>query len=292
MATAPDPTFAPSNGIEICYEDLGDPHGLPLLLIMGFTAQLTAWPDDFCKLLGDRGFRVIRFDNRDSGLSTLMEGTVDLAGIFTGAPVTAIYSLGDMAADAAGLLDHLRIAAAHIVGASMGGMIAQRFALDFTAKTLSLCSIMSTTGAPGIGQPSDAAAAALLGPAATTRDEAIAAGIAGAKVIGSPAYPAPDEEIAERSGAGYDRSFRPAGSARQLGAILTQEDRTEALHELRVPTLVIHGADDALVNVSGGHATAAAVPDAEMVEIPGMGHDLPAALYEQIVDAIADNAAR
>lgn len=281
-----------TNGITLEYDAFGDVGSPPVLLIMGLGAQMTLWEPAFCQGIADHGYYVIRFDNRDIGLSTWLDdaGTLELSDILTGA-VAAPYSLVDMATDAAGLLDALGTDSAHIVGASMGGMIAQAFALEFPAKTRTLTSIMSTTGDPAVGQSSPDALGSLLGPAPTTREEAIERGVQLQKVIGSPGYPFDEGLIRERSAEAYDRSFHPAGMIRQVAAVVSQPDRTPALHDVRVPTLVIHGADDPLVGPSGGRATADAVPGAKLKIVPGMGHDLPPELYEEIIDSLVENFA-
>src|SRR5947208_2930075 len=220
-----------ANGIEIEYETFGDPKAQPMLLIGGLGSQLLSWDEDFCALLAGHGFHVIRFDNRDSGLSTWVDDA---------------YTLDDMADDAAGLLDALGIPAAHIVGASMGGMIAQLVATRHPDKTLSLCSIMSTTGDTSVGQPTPEAMAALLGPPPQNREEAMERGVAATKIIGSPVYPADPDEVRARSARAYDRCAYPEGVARQLVAILGSPDRTPALASVDVPTVVIHGDADPL----------------------------------------------
>jgi pimeloyl-ACP methyl ester carboxylesterase len=219
-----------ANDITIEFDTFGDQSNDPVLLIMGFGAQMTLWDENFCQMIADAGHYVIRFDNRDVGLSTKLDdaGTPSLADLFSGT-FTPAYSLLDMANDAAGLLDALEIRSAHIVGASMGGMIAQTFAIAHPAKTRTLTSIMSTTGNPLVGQPSPDALAALTAPTATSRAEAIEQAVLATKVIGSPAYPAAEDEVREKAAASYDRSFYPDGRSRQLAAILTQPDRTEAL---------------------------------------------------------------
>ena len=283
-----------ANGLDIHYETLGDPSDPPMLLIMGIGAQLIDWPAEFCEQLAGRGFFVILMDNRDAGLSTALDdlGVPDLPAILGGDQSTVAYLFSDMAADAAGLLKALGVERAHVVGASMGGMIAQQFVIDHPDLVASLCSIMSTTGDRHVGHPTPEAAAAITRPAATSREEAIAKGAASSRLIGSPAYPASDEDLRRRAAAKYDRSFRPAGTARQFSALLTSPDRTTALHDVTAPTVVIHGEEDPLVNVSGGRATAAAIPGAELVTFPGMGHDLPRPLWPRIIDAIVKNTAR
>ena len=281
-----------SNGLDIHYETLGDPADPALLLIMGLGAQLIGWPDEFCAGLAGRGFRVIRFDNRDAGLSTSLDelGTPDLTAILAGDPATVPYLLADLADDAAGLLKELGIDRAHVVGASMGGMVAQHLAIDHPHLVASLCSIMSTTGDRAVGRPTPEAAAALLRPRPADRQAAIDGAVAGARVIGSPAYPAPADELRRRAAANYDRSYRPAGFARQYAAIVASPDRTPALARVTASTLVIHGEDDPLITLSGGRATAAAIPGARFLSIPGMGHDLPRELWPEVIDAIAGNA--
>jgi pimeloyl-ACP methyl ester carboxylesterase len=282
---------AKSNGIELAYETLGDPGDPALLLIMGLGAQLTDWPVQFCTELAAHGFFVIRFDNRDSGLSTEFDsaGAPDLAAAMGG---RSAYKLADLAADTAGLLDALDIPRAHIVGVSMGGMIAQQFAIDFPSRLLSLCSIMSTTGDRTVGGSTPAASAALSRPPATSLAEAIAGQVATSKVIGSPGYPVPEADRLQRATAKIERSYRPLGTGRQLAAIFASPDRTAGLATVTAPTLVVHGAEDPLVDVSGGRATAAAIPGAELLVLPGMGHDLPQPLWPQIIDAITANTSR
>jgi pimeloyl-ACP methyl ester carboxylesterase len=283
---------ARSNGIELEYELLGNPADPALLLIMGLGAQLIDWPLEFCERLAARGFQVIRFDNRDAGLSTSLDelGAPDLPAIFAGAK--AAYLLADLAADTAGLLDALGVDRAHVVGASLGGMVAQQFAIGYPDRIVSLCSIMSLTGDRSVGHPTPEAAAVLGRPPAESRADAIAKAVAASKVIGSPGFPAPEEELLRRAAAKYDRSYRPLGALRQYAAVLSSPDRTEALHGVKTPTLVIHGEADPLIDVSGGHATAAAIPGAELIVIPGMGHDLPRECWPRIIDAVTKNAAR
>jgi pimeloyl-ACP methyl ester carboxylesterase len=285
---------APANGIEIEYDTFGDAGDPPVLLIMGLSAQLIDWPEDFCELLAGRGYRVIRFDNRDAGLSAGMDdsGLPDMAAVFAGDVRTVPYRLADMAADAAGLLDALGIEAAHVAGLSMGGMIAQQLTLDFPERVRSLCSIMSTTGRRSVGEATPEGAAVLRRPAAKTRDEAVAGAVETARVLASPAFPAEEDEVLARAAAKVDRAYRPAGTARQYAAILASGDRTARLAGVRVPAVVIHGEQDPLIGVSGGRATAAAIPGAELVVVPGMGHDLPRAVWPQVVDAIDRTARR
>jgi pimeloyl-ACP methyl ester carboxylesterase len=277
------------NGIDIEYVTEGEPSDPALLLVMGLGAQLTTWPPAFVEGLRSRGFFVISYDNRDCGLSTKFEGMPDITALFTGDTSSATYRVEDMADDAAALLVELGIRSAHVVGASMGGMITQALAINHADLFLSACSIMSTTGDRAVGAPTGEAMTALLRPVATSREEAIEASVAGSNVIGSPKYPAPESVLRERAGAAYDRSYCPEGTARQLAAILASPDRTEGLHGVRMPFLVIHGEADPLVTLSGGEATAAAVPGSKLIIVPGMGHDLPEELWGDITDAIVAN---
>jgi pimeloyl-ACP methyl ester carboxylesterase len=286
--------IAPANGIEVAYETFGDPADPTVLLIMGLGVQMLGWDEEFCRLVAGRGFHVVRFDNRDVGRSTQVLGgpPPDILAAAGGDTSSASYTLGDMADDSAGLLDQLGVDSAHVVGASQGGMIAQTLAIGRPERVLSLVSIMSTTGDPAVGQPHPEALPALM-----TRPPADREGFAGFvvgvwKVIGSPGFAPDDEAMRARAAASYDRGIHPDGTARQLVAILASGDRTEALRQLDVPTEVIHGTDDLLIDVSGGKATAAAIPGARLELIPGMGHDLPRELWPRFVDLIAENAAR
>ncbi|MBK7124558.1 MAG: alpha/beta hydrolase [Dehalococcoidia bacterium] len=284
---------APANGIEICYDTFGQPANPALLLVMGLGGQMTAWEPDFCDALANAGFHVIRFDNRDTGLSTKMESAPppDIGKAMTGDMSSASYTLWDMADDAVGLLDHLQLERAHIVGASMGGMIVQAIAIRHPHRVISMTSIMSTTGNPNVGQATPAAMTALMAPPATSRDEAIERGKQSARIVGSPGYPAGDEVVAARIARDFDRCFYPIGVARQMLAVMATGDRSEALNTVTAPTLVIHGEDDPLVTLSGGQATAAAIPGARLVTFPGMGHDLPASLRAKFVEVITGHAA-
>jgi pimeloyl-ACP methyl ester carboxylesterase len=277
------------NGIDVEYLTDGEPDDPALLLVMGLGAQLTAWPQGFVDLLRERGFFVIRFDNRDCGLSTKFEGTPDFVAIFGGDGSSASYLVEDMADDAAALLRELGAARAHVVGASMGGMITQALVINHPDLFASACSIMSTTGDRSVGAPTGEATGALMRPPATSRQEFIDSSVQGSLVIGSPGYPTDEAVLRERAGAAYDRSYCPEGTARQLAAVLASPDRTDGLRGVRMPFLVVHGEDDPLVTVSGGRATAAAVPGARLMTIPGMGHDLPEALWGPVSDAIVAN---
>ena len=275
------------NGVEIEYVTGGDPSDPALLLVMGLGAQLTTWPQGFVDGLRRRGFFVILFDNRDSGLSTKFEGVPDIAALFTGSDLSSTpYRIEDMADDAAALLAALGIDKAHVVGVSMGGMITQALVINHAELFLSASSIMSTTGDRAVGAPTGEAMTALLRPVATSREEAIQASVEGSLVIGSPGYPTDERILRERAAAAYDRSYCPEGTARQLGAILGSPDRTEGLHGVDIPFLVVHGEADPLVTLSGGEATAAAVPGSRLLTIPGMGHDLPEPLWGTVIDAI------
>jgi pimeloyl-ACP methyl ester carboxylesterase len=277
------------NGIDVEYLTEGDPEDPTLLLVMGLGAQLTTWPQGFVDLLCERGFFVIRYDNRDCGLSTKFEGTPDFVALFGGDGSSAPYRVEDMADDAAALLRDLGATRTHVVGASMGGMITQALVINHPDLFVSACSIMSNTGDRSVGAPTGEAMEALMRPPATGREEYIAESVQGSLVIGSPGYPTDETLLRERAGAAYDRSYCPEGTARQLAAILASPDRTEGLRGVRMPFLVVHGEDDPLVTVSGGRATAAAVPGARLLIIPGMGHDLPEALWGQVSDAIVAN---
>ena len=279
--------------VEIAYESFGSPGDTPLLLVMGLATQMLGWPDDFCRALADRGLHVVRFDNRDIGLSTHLDaaGAPDVAALMSGTG-TAAYSLADMADDTAGLLDALGWDSAHVVGASMGGMIAQSLAIRHPQRVRSLTSIMSTTGDRSVGSPAEVALGVLFAPPARTRDEALQRAVDTYRVIGSPGFEFDEAALRERAGLSFDRAHDPAGVARQLAAILTTDDRTAHLGEISVPTLVVHGAQDALVDVSGGRATAAAIPDAELWVVEGMGHDLPRELWPDLVERITATVQR
>lgn len=272
---------ATANGIELEYEVNGDEDGVPLLLIMGLGYQLVHWDPELCEAFADRGFRVVRYDNRDIGLSTKLE---------PGAP----YTVADMADDAAGLLDYLGIEAAHVVGASMGGMIAQELAIRHRQRVLTLTSIMSTTGAEGVGTPTTEAMETLLTPAPTEREAYLDHAVRVARVVvgDSPEFPFDEERARARAARAYDRSFYPQGMANHLMAVLSSPDRTEKLRQLDVPALVIHGSVDPLVQPDGGEATAAAIPNAQHLVIDGMGHSLPPMAWPQVVEAVTRLAAR
>jgi pimeloyl-ACP methyl ester carboxylesterase len=287
-----------TNGVELEYETFGRATGPTILLVMGLGAQMLLWEEEFCEALAGRGYRVIRFDNRDVGLSTKFEHAgapnimAALAAVAQGRPISAPYTLHDMAEDVAGLLGALRIDDAHVVGASMGGMIAQTLAIRHPQRVRSLTSIMSTTGEPGLPPAKPEAMQVLMTPAPTERAAYIEHHIHVAKVIGSPGFPFDTQAVRARAGRMFDRGVFPAGVARQLVAILASGSRKPALASVRAPTLVIHGSEDPLVPIAGGRDTAAAVPGAELLVIEGMGHDLPRGAWPRIVEAITKHADR
>lgn len=272
-----------ANGIDVTYETRGDPASPTLLAIHGLGAQMTDWPPGFLDGFVAQGFHVVTFDNRDQGESTWLDdaGTPDLGALLGDPTVPVPYRIADMAADAAGLLDALGIDRAHVLGVSMGGMIAQQFVIDHPQRSVTLTSIMSTPS-PAVGSPTPEASAALLVPPAEGRDAAIEQSVAGSRIIGSPGFPFDEAGHRERAAVHYDRGYHPEGTARQLAAILASPDRTGGLREVGVPTLVVHGAEDPLVTLPGGEATAAAVPGAELWVVEGMGHDLPAAVLPEL----------
>lgn len=265
--------FARNGDYELCFETIGPPDGVPLLLVSGFGAQLISWQDGWTEYWADRGWFVVTMDNRDVGRSTK-----------TPRADTAVYTLADMAADCVAVLDAVGIDRAHVLGRSMGGMIAQMMAIEHPQRLRSLTSVMSTTGNRAVGQPTPEALAALTGPAATDRDEFVRDYVASSRVYSGPRF----DPIwaAERARREFDRCFHPAGSAHQVRAILATGDRTERLRGVTTPTLVIHGAADTLISLDGGEATAAAIPGAHLVVFEEMGHDLPMsylpAMYESV----------
>lgn len=277
-------------GIDIAYQRLGNRKAPVVLLIMGVAAQSIHWPDGFCHALVNHGLQIIRFDNRDSGLSTHLTDapTPDLPATLVGDMSSVSYTLSDMAADAAGLLDALGIEKAHIVGASMGGQIAQTMAIEFPRRVLTLTSMMSTTGDKTVGQASPDVLRELFSkPPASTRDEFVELFLRASRVVGSPGYPSDENEIATTAGRAFDRSFDLIAISRQAVATVASGDRTGRLRTLHVPTLVIHGLADRMCDVSGGRATAEAIRGAELVLIEGMGHNLPPGLRSKLADRIA-----
>jgi pimeloyl-ACP methyl ester carboxylesterase len=292
------PQFARANGIDICYEIFGDADAEPMVLIMGLGAQMVLWDDAFCQQLAARGFRVIRFDNRDIGQSSKLSGGKRLTALellklrFLRIPVSAPYKLRDMAEDTVALMDQLRIRSAHLVGCSMGGMIAQEIAITFPERVRSMTSIMSTTGNPKVPPPTREAAAVLMAPPPQTRDEYIARFAQNWKVLRAGSFPedeALDRARAERC---YARGLNPAGVGRQFRAILASGSRKQRLRNVKAPTLVIHGTVDPLVHPMGGQDTAASIPGAKLLMIERMGHAMPMPVWPEIIDAIDRHAHR
>ena len=285
--------FAPvGREVELCYQTFGTPDDEPLLLVMGLGGPMTWWDPELCRLLADRGFHVIRFDNRDSGRSSRGVGRVTRATLVraaAGRRVRAPYSLADMADDAFGLLDHLGLESAHVCGVSMGGMIAQTMAIAHPERVRSLTSIMSTTGKRTVGWQHPSLLPNLLARRAG-REGYIETSVRTWRIIGSPGYPTTEERIRARAGETFDRGVTASGTLRQMMAILTQPNRSPKLRALKMPTLVVHGLADKMVHVSGGRATAAAIHGAELLLIDGMGHDLPPALFETFADGIRRTA--
>ncbi|HEU0121667.1 MAG TPA: alpha/beta fold hydrolase [Bryobacteraceae bacterium] len=276
--------------LDIAYQRLGEPDAPALLLIIGLACQSIHWPDSFCNLLLAAGMQVIRFDNRDAGLSThLHEAPApNLPAVLEGDCSSVSYTLSDMADDTAALLDFLDIPSAHVVGASMGGQIAQTLAIRHPERVRSLTSLMATTGDRTVGQADAAVMGELFtGPPPATRDAVIAQMVRAARIVGSPAFPAIEGDVAARAGRAYDRSYDLAGIGRQAVATVASGDRTEQLRQLRMPTLVIHGLADRMCAASGGQATAEAIPGAELWLVEGMGHDLPTALQPAVAARIA-----
>jgi len=294
MSTASGEQFARVGQIKLCYETFGSESAQPLLLVMGLASQMVMWDDEFCEQLVERGFFVIRFDNRDVGRSTILrEAHVPARWqLLVRDKRAAAYSLDDMAVDAIGLLDELGIDSAHVVGASMGGMIAQLLALNHTDRVRSLVSIMSSTGNRRVGRPAPRLIPLLLRRRARDRETYISEFALTFRAIGSQTYPHTDEWFAQMAGRCYDRGVHPSGALRQLGAITVAPDRTPRLRSLDLPTTVIHGSQDRLINPSGGRATAEAIPGARLALLDGMGHDMPPQLWPQIVDLITVNTGR
>lgn len=285
------------NGISITFEDKGPRDAPVILLVMGLGGQLTLWPDEFVDALNARGFRTIRYDNRDVGLSTRFDaaGVPNLKWMFVKSllrlPVRSAYTLADMAADGVALLDHLGIARAHIVGVSMGGMISQHIAARYPDRVLSLTSVMSTTGNPRLPRAQKEAMQVLTSrPMSGDPEDLIAYSVRAAKVIGSPGYPPDEERLQRRVRSDFERGWYPQGVARQMAAIVADGDRRPMLKSIGASTLVIHGEGDPLVPLAGGRDTADNIPGARLLTIPGMGHDLPLGLVDTLADAIAGHA--
>jgi pimeloyl-ACP methyl ester carboxylesterase len=291
-------TSVQANGITIEYAESGSRDAPVILLIMGLGMQLIAWPQAFCDGLAARGFRVIRFDNRDVGHSTPMPSAGSLATsammarAFFGLPVRPPYTLNEMARDASGLMDALGIPDAHVVGVSMGGMIAQIMAIEHPERVASLTSIMSTTGDRKLPGPKGRVVRAMMRPRPRDRAVAVRQGIDLFRLIGGSGYPPTEAELHARVERAMQRSYRPGGVARQLVAIQCAPSRVHALRRVRAPTLVLHGSDDPLVPMAGGEDTAANIPGARLRVIPGMGHFLPEALVPLLVDEIAEHCLR
>jgi pimeloyl-ACP methyl ester carboxylesterase len=294
VAVSEERFAAVADGVELCYQTIGSPDGDPLLLVMGLGGPMTWWDERLCRMLADEGFYVIRFDNRDIGRSSRVQGPVSmgrLARAFVGMRVRTAYTLDDMAADALALLDHLGIAAAHVWGVSMGGMIAQTMAVTHPERVLSLTSMMSSTGARSVGfqHPS-------LLPIFMTRsgdpDGYVKASVRTWRIIGSPGYPGTEDDVRRRAAETFERGVSAQGTGRQILAVLTQPNRTRDLSRVRVPTLVVHGLADKMVHVSGGRATSLAIPRSDLLLIDGLGHDIPQDLWPTLVRAVRRNANR
>jgi pimeloyl-ACP methyl ester carboxylesterase len=292
-----EPAVVGANGIELTYDTFGDAAAPPMVLIMGLASQMIAWDEGFCAALAERGFRVIRFDNRDVGLSTRLDhlGMPNVAQLLmahmAGQPTRAAYTLSDMARDVVGLLDALGIDAAHVVGASMGGAIAQTLAIEHPRRMLSLCSIMATSGDPSLPPPTPEALQLLMTPTPTDEDGYCRRYLKVMKVLRGPGFPLDEARDKERASQNFRRGIYPPGVARQMVAILASGSRKSALAHVRVPTLVIHGDADPLVPVECGIDVADTVPGAQRLIIEGMGHALPISLWPRIVAAIASHAA-
>jgi pimeloyl-ACP methyl ester carboxylesterase len=289
----PEQLCTVGDGVELCFETFGDPEAPAMLLTMGLATQMLGWHEDLCAELADRGFHVIRFDNRDVGRSQRMDGAVpSILQLLRRDKRAASYTLDDMAGDGAGLLDHLEIEAAHVVGASMGGMIAQTMAARHPDRVLSLVSWMSNTGSRWSGQPSPLIWPILVKPPPRGREQYVEHAVRVFSKIGSPDFARDNDDLRRIAGMSYDRGLNPAAGARQLAAIIHSGDRTPLLRTITAPTLIVHGSKDRMVPASGGRATARAIPGARLLIVKGMGHDMPRAAWPQILDAIERNAAR
>ena len=280
-----------SGHIDVAYERFGDETSPPVVMVMGLSSQMIHWPDAFCEELARQQLHVIRFDNRDAGLSThVTDGPLpDFQAAMSGDLSSASYTLSDMASDTVGLLDWLAIDSAHVVGASMGGYIAQMIAIEHSQRVRTLTCLMSNTGDPSVGQPSGEVMQLLSLPSPKTREEAIERAVSAARIVGSPGFDFDEDATRARATLAYDRSYDPHGIARQAIACIASGDRTSRLRSLRVPTLAIHGADDKMCDVSGGKAIADAIEGSRLIVIEGMGHSLPRALWPQIASSIAEH---
>jgi pimeloyl-ACP methyl ester carboxylesterase len=289
-------TIVRANGIDICYESFGKASDPPLVLIMGLAAQMIVWEDDFCELLASKGFHVIRFDNRDMGLSTRFSEAATPSMIeimtaqFTGKKLEGPYALRDLAADTVGLLDALGFETANIVGLSMGGMIAQEIAINFPARVRTLTSIMSSTGDPSLPPATPAALGVLTRPPQTEKGPYVESYVSAWAVLNGDQLPFDAAKTTATAALGFDRGINPPGVARQMLAIIASGDRTEKLAAVNIPTLVIHGTIDPLVPPEAGHATARAIPGAKLLLVEGMGHTLPRKTWPEVADAIAHHA--
>jgi pimeloyl-ACP methyl ester carboxylesterase len=292
------PAVAKSNDIELVYDTFGNPNDPPILLVMGLGCQMIDWREEFCAELASRGYWVIRYDNRDIGLSTKFDeaGVPNVLEMFIastqGGTIDSAYTIKDMANDGIGLLDALEIEKAHVVGVSMGGMIAQSMAIHHPARLASLISIMSTTGEPELPPPTPEALAVLTTPAPTDREGYIENSVQNGRVLSGPKFPPNEDLLREHAALKFDRGIHPAGVARQMAAIMASEGRREKLKSVTIPTLVIHGDVDPLVPLEGGKDTAHAIPGAELIIMEGMGHDLPLELWHQIIDAIVKHISK
>jgi len=288
--------FAPvGNGVELCYQTFGDPTDEPLLLVMGLGGPMNWWDPTLCELLACKGFFVVRYDNRDTGRSTKVGGRVTRSTIvkaFLGVRVRAPYTMADLAADAFGLMDHLGWDAAHLAGVSMGGMIVQAMAIRQPQRVRSLTSIMSTTGRRTVGWQHPSLFPALIGKRGIGRNAYVESSTRTWQLIGSPGFPVDDEKVRERAGETWDRGFSAQGVLRQMLAVLTQPNRTRDLRSVKVPATVVHGLADKMVHVSGGRATASAISGSELLLVEGMGHDLPAEMFEEFAVVIRRTADR
>ncbi len=290
------PAMAKANGIELCYDTFGDRAAPPLVLIMGLAAQMIAWDEEFCSALAARGYWVVRFDNRDIGLSTKLtqHGTPDVmamvGALMQGRTVAAPYTLRDMAHDTVGLMDALGIRSAHVAGASMGGAIAQEIAIRHPARLRTLTSIMSSTGEPGLGPPTPEAMAILTSPAPTEWNAYLERYRKTWSVLRGPGFPLDEARDAGRAAEIFARGLNPPGAARQFAAVLASGSRKDALASVKAPTLVIHGDADPLIRLDGGQATARAIPGAKLLVVKGMGHALPISMWPEIIAAIEGHA--
>jgi pimeloyl-ACP methyl ester carboxylesterase len=289
-----DERFCKVGDVELCYEPFGAPDRPAVLLVMGLGTQMIGWHADFCTALADRGFYVIRYDNRDVGRSSHLgdRPAPTPRAIVTRRIRRPPYLLADMAADGVGLLDQLGIERAHVVGASMGGMIAQTMAAGHPDQVLSLVSIMSSTGSRWAGQPAPRILPVFLQKPAASKEDYAERIVKLFALVGSPGFERDDDELRELAATSWERGVDPAGFARQLGAIIASGHRARDLKQIRVPTLVIHGKSDRLVRPSGGRATARAIPGARLELIDGMGHDLPRGVWPRVLDGIEETAAR